>query len=213
MKLDGYIKSNLKSPKLTGGFYYPYNEFIYYKSNYETLIDSNKKEHYVCVGREEIPYKFNDNDFKEISDGVFYHKFLKITTGTFTFNLKDYQIVLPYYKGSLYDEISCLIFFYNDSKNKFHSYRNYRLKEMDYFPIYETVFVSGNNREIEHYVSDKVFMNENNRENVMNSVNIYTRNRLEEIGYLNMTEQQLKNYFVKRLSDKVKYVKKYKSLN
>jgi len=208
LNLKNYTLSKIKNNIIDGGIIYPNYEFEYLNNEFEVLTDSKGVKHVVCTNREYIKYVCKDCDFKDLSD-IFAHKFLKLNSAVFGFNLKNYQLFVQSYQ-SLYQEIYSICI--KENTNHFTQRRHYKLQELDYFPIYEHIFTSGNNHELYHYINDAIFINFKDRQLLFNRVDYVTQERLTKIGYLEMSEYKLRNYFVKRLKDKVNYVKTYNQL-
>lgn len=209
-----YNKSNLTSNNLDGGFFYPKKETEYLNRDYETLKDSKGNEHIVCVESKLINYEFKDDDFRlSTCDNFFHHEFLKVKTGVFQYNLKLYQIVLHPERDSIYNEVYRLCSDYDhNGLNYNYSSKHYLLNEYDYFPLYENCFTSGNNTEINNYISDSFLFKIKDRQYLYNRVNWDTKRRLNKINFLKMSDLKYEKFLIKRLDDKSKFVKKYNEL-
>jgi len=203
---NGYYKSGIILDDIDAVYIYN-GDIKYFDDEYETLIDSKGKTHCVCVGRMEMQTKFNDSQFKILGNALVHERFWQVRAFSFQFYLKTYYIYGGW--GSAYQDVCRLT---DVSVSGAMCYRHYLLSNMEYFPLYEETFVSGNGTTIENYVPDKLFFEAKNRELAISRLTYKCQNRLEDDGYLKMDNIRLLKYMNKRLANKAKYVKLYNTL-
>jgi len=216
---DGYYKSGLE----VAGYDAVYIEtrtINYVDRKYETLIDSKGNKHSVQVDYESVHIKFDDSQFEcmEYSEAEHLrHKFLVTENFSFRYNLKRYYMVGG--SCSCYNWVGCTIQDYeHDNKIRpahYYKSQHYKLTKLEYFPLYEMCFVSGNGATIERPISDNLFFSIEGKKNIkkaMNNLRPDCKRRLLKDGYLKMDDIQRLVYLNKRLKNKIYYIKEHKKL-
>jgi hypothetical protein len=206
----GFRKSSIK---------YPYFDYVFitkdtylkFEHEYENFVDKYGIEHIVQIKRNSVEKEFKDEDFyyDEGFNYIRHNEVSHIDTCIFNYNLKKYIII-----GCSSSPYQLIQYILHDRNVNYSDYRCYVYNNCDYFPIYEDCFMSGNNYSIiSNYIPDGVFFSFKDKQKAYDMVSRRTQIKLDEVGYLKMTDDELIKYLFKRSKDKLEFIKLYKKNN